>query len=254
MLKHLQFSGKEIISAIFLLFFSSLAGASVPNNQAKIAQAAVSISQTTAPATQPRRDSIGVTATNIVNEWAQEDPDFTTSCGIQADCYSFWLIQFELELTAQVEAQDAILEMQRQNRCSDAATSFAARNCGTRDLFPPAHDFAIRYSALTQHNFFRPIIRDFQTQIFNDATGNSINNFSSALTQMRAACEVNLTLNLDRFFCRNDADIYFGQQLLGGGGLQNFLNSPAATDATPSLYGNACNAIRARQAADRCST
>jgi hypothetical protein len=246
MFNHLQFSRKKIISAIFLLFFSSLVSASVPNNQAKIAQAAVSISQTTTPASVPRVESIEFTAARIVSEWAQEDPDFSTSCGIQADCYTFWTMQFEMQLTAEVAAEDA-----RQARCSQARTEYSTKDCGARDFNPPPHDFAVRFSAQVQHVFFRPILRDFHTQIFNDATGSSINNFSSVLTQLRQACDNNITIVLDRNFCRLDANNYFGQGLLGGG-LQDFLNSPAGNDARPNLYGSTCNAIRERLNADQC--
>lgn len=139
-------------------------------------------------------------------------------------------------------------EQERKARCEQAKTDYSSNNCSSRDFNPPANDFTMRFTAQAQHAFFRPIVRDFHTQIFNGAT--SINNFSSVLTQLRGACDGNYTNIFNRNVCRNDADMYFDQQF--GGGLQSFLDSPAGADAKPNVNGSACQAIRARHDADQC--
>jgi hypothetical protein len=145
-------------------------------------------------------------------------------------------------------------EQARKARCEQAKTEYTSNNCSSRDLNPPAHDSAIRFSIVpissqAQYNYFRPIIREFHTQIFNDASGNAINNFSSVLTQLRDACDANNTVLAG--ICKIDANSYFGQPFFGGG-LQNFLDSAAGTDAKPNVKGSVCQEIRARHAADQC--
>lgn len=237
----------KVISASLLLFLSSQASASVPSYDAKVSQAVATIVKTTPEGSQQRFDTIVVEAARIVGEMAWEDPDFTSSCGLNWDCYSFWTERTEYLLTEQAQIEDA-----RKARCDQAKREYSTNNCGARDLNPPLNDYDVRFSfvpisSYTQYNYFRPIIREFHTQIFNDATGNTINNFASVLTQLRAACDANANIAL---LCKVDADNYFGQAF--GGGLQSFLNAPGGQDAKYNLFGRVCNDIRERHSADQC--
>lgn len=249
MIKHLH-SMAKIISASLLLFLSSLASAS--SYDTMFSQAVVLIVQTTSHSSPAQFDLILVEATRITDVMAQENSDFTSSCGLHPDCYTFWIDNTRDNLTLAVNADDAA----RRARCDSAMREYSGKDCGARDLSAPPHDFAMRYSigAVTtgQYDFFRPIIREFHTQIFNDVTGNNINNFSSVLTQVRATCDGNLVSSFDRIACKIVADNYFGQVF--GSGLQGFLDSPAGKDAARNRYGSACNAIRERMYADQCGS
>lgn len=245
MIKHLH-SMAKIISASLLLFLSSPASAS--SYDTMVSQSVILIVQTTSQNSQARLDVIEVEARRITDDMAWENSDFTTSCGIQADCFTFWLDHTRDALTAGTAADDAA----RQARCDSARSDYSGKDCGARDLSAPSNDYNIRFSInpISSHldyNYFRPILRDFHTQIFNDSTGNAINNFSSVLTQLRAACDANANIAT---LCKIDADIFFGQTF--GGGLQNFLDSAAGKDASRNRYGSACNAARERMYADQC--
>lgn len=246
MIKHLH-SMAKIISASLLLFLSSLASAS--SYDTMFSQAVVLIVQTTSHGSPAQFDLILVEATRITDVMAQENSDFTSSCGLHPDCYTFWIDNTRDNLMLAANADDAA----RQARCDTAIREYSGKDCGTRDLSAPSNDFDIRFSIVpvssySVYNYFRPIIREFHIQIFNDPTGNAINNFSSVLTQLRASCDANANI---ASLCKIDANSFFGQAF--GGGLQSFLDSPAGKDAAKNRYGSACNAIRERMNADRCS-
>ena len=246
MIKRLHFMAK-IISASLLLFLSSLASAA--SYDTMFGQAVILIVQTTFPDTLQRIQTIEVQAGRITDVMAQENSDFTSSCGLHPDCYLFWLDNTRDFLIAATNAEDGA----RRARCDELSREASGKDCDARDTRAPLNDYDIRFSILPvssyfSYDYFRPIIREFHTQIFNDPTGNAINSYSTALTQLRAACEANAALAP---LCKFDADMYFGQSF--GGGLQNFLDSPAGKDAARNRYGSACNAIRERMLAERCS-
>jgi hypothetical protein len=125
-----------------------------------------------------------------------------------------------------------------------------SNNCSASDFNSPSNDFDMRYTPINGYDFWRPILREFHTQIFNGVT--SINNFSGVLSQLRAACESNTVTPLGASSCKLDVNDYFGQGLLSGGGLQNFMDSRAGRDAKPNVNGKVCQDIRARHSADQC--
>jgi hypothetical protein len=239
-----------VASTSLLLILSNPANASGTNYEAAVSKAAVFIAQTTSVGTTERIDTVYVTATRIVEDMSLGDPDFNSTCGLNPDCYVFWM-----DSISNMLAQAIQLEDDKKARCDQARSEYAFNKCENADYNPPKDDSDIRFNmgltGVPNYDFFRPILREFHTRIWNDETGNEINNYSAVLTAILGACDSRSLNEILAIPCKLDAWTFFGQ--LGfSGGVESFKNSPAGIDASRNLNGKLCVAIRVRLNADQC--
>ena len=218
-----------------------------------IQQGAAVFLQTTTLSAPNAMDTIYVIAGRIVEDMRDESTDFSSSCGLQTDCFSFWLENTTNAL------RDEIQEEERKTRCATIKAEIAAKNCPARRVNNrPSHDFDINFtfpaSSIVNTNFLRPLVRDFQQALWDDVTGNRWFNYSELLTTMKGACSTDATVlaTLSVAICKLTVDQYFGQ--LFGSGYEGWSNSAAATDANANRFGQACTTLSQRHAADQCQT
>lgn len=151
-------------------------------------------------------------------------------------------------------------EQQRRAACQAASADWNDKNCASRRVGnrPSSNfDFSFNFPFRDGYNYdyLRGVALAFQQALWDDPTGNAWNNSSDFILRMNQTCESGaggVTL-VSIPACKLMVTTYFGQGLLNDGGYQGWLNSQAASDLSPSRYGQACTSLAAVRAQNQCS-